>query len=350
METNYSQRRENLWSQIPEDYVVVCTNEEATYSRDLKHPFRPNSNMIYLTGCTRPNAVALLSRRDNTVRLFEEADLEGFVLSVKSLDKVAISYEPATFSPARSRVHRAVLPYLKRWTRCAKAIYALRVCKSDAEIRMIRSACRATAEAMKMCQAITEMMPRIRETELEAWIRLSFAQNAAECCAFESIVAVDDHALDWHHTPTTRPINNRILVDIGARKAFYCADMTRTWATGVPTQEFQWMLDAVKDAHRAALEQCRPGKRQLDVEKAAQASLAQTCKTHQIRGTLGKCPHDVTHWVGLDVHDVGQKQLCFVKNMVLAVEPALYINDIGVRWEDTVRITESGYEILTDCD
>ena len=98
-----------------------------------------------------------------------------------------------------------------------------------------------------MCQAITKMMPRIRETELEAWIRLSFAKNAAECCAFESIVAVDDHALDRHHTPTTRPINNRILVDIGARKAFYCADMTRTWATGVPTQEFQWMLDAVKD-------------------------------------------------------------------------------------------------------
>ena len=110
-----------------------------------------------------------------------------------------------------------------------------------------------------------------QKTELEAWIRLSFAKNAAECCAFENIVAVDDHALDWHHT-TTRPINNRILNKRGGEKPF-TAPTRRAPGPRAYTQEFQWMLDAVKDAHRAALEQCRPGKRQLDVE-AAQASLA----------------------------------------------------------------------------
>ena len=113
--------------------------------------------------------------------------------------------------------------------------------------------------------------------------------------------------------------------------------------------QFQWMLAAVKQAHRVALEQCRPGKTQSDVEGAAQTTLAQICATHQIYDSLGQCPHAVTHWVGLDVHDVGKRQLPFVKNMVLAVEPALYIRDIGVRWEDTVRITESGCEVLTDC-
>lgn len=341
---NYEERRENLWKHISKDkdHVVICTNEESTYSEDLKHAFRPNSNMIYLTGCTRPNVIALLHRRGNV-----EIIVTNFASRMKSLSSVAISYEASTFRPEHSAAHRAVRPYLDDWEDCSNVIYALRVYKSKIEVDMIRSACHATVKAMNLCQAMTKMMPRITENELEAWIRVAFAQENTECCAFESIVAVDAHALDWHHKPTNRRVGNRILVDIGARKDFYCADMTRTWATGEASEQFVWMLSAVKQAHKVALEQCIPGKTQGDVEQAAQQVLTEVCNSRGIYGKPARCPHYITHWVGLDVHDVGMRQLPFVENVVLAVEPALYIGDIGVRWEDTVCITKNKCEILT---
>ena len=337
--------------------MVLCTNGRQTNTHDLDHAFRPHSNVVYLTGCVQPDALLLLRRR-RPLQLITR-DFETAIKSIRSA-KVAISYDSNTFRPEREGSHAAVAPFLgdghsaSAWIDCSSHIFDHRVVKSDSEIRAIRTACRATARAMALCRAVSKMTPRVSEQELAAWVRVELARQGVDCCAFPPIVAVDGNGREWHHEPTHARVaaSSRILVDIGAQHRYYAADMTRTWCTGNDydgeNNSFAWMLDAVKAAHAVALTLCKPGNSQRLVHGAAQDVLRKECARHGVFGSDAQCPHAVSHWVGLDLHDVGDPTRTFEPNMTLAIEPALYIGAVAVRWEDTVRIMPIGEcEVLT---
>lgn len=342
-------RRTGLWQQLSAevetkeiDTVVLCTSGRATWSNDLDHPFRPHSNVVYLTGRTEPDVLVILQKSGECRPVFHPAHAAELE---KLGDKVGFSFDPNTFAPEREPSHRAVRPYLSPKNNITAQIFKLRVRKTDSEVDSIRRACEATARTMGLCRAISGMSPSTTEAQLSEWVRLGIAYAGAECCAFPPIVAVDDHAMTLHHEPTDRRIGDRILVDIGAHQRHYAADMTRCWATGPRNEKFEWMLETVRAAHAAALEMCVPGNCQSQVEKAAMRVMTARCNE---RSEEVECPHRITHWVGIDVHDVGDDRLPFEKNMVLAVEPGLYLQDVGVRWEDTVCITDRGpCEVLT---
>ena len=352
LERLLAQRRQKMWNSLEGDVevIVLVTNARFTKTNDLEHPFRPHSNMLYLSGHGEPEILVLLFKNEASPRVISD-NFRDALRELKS-KRVAYSYDANTFHPSKDASHAAVHSLIQSdpsWNDCTDAIFRLRVRKNEAEVAKMRVACRATAAAMKTVQAMSTMTPRLSEKELAAWVNVVFAQERVECCAFRSIVAVDGHAADWHHEPTHTRVGWRLLVDIGAHQEHYAADMSRTWKTGdEPDEMFEWMITTVRLAHDVALRFCVPGQTQLAVEKAAQEVLEAECAARNIFGPEARCPHLVTHWVGLDVHDVGDREIPFEPNMTLAVEPALYIEKRGVRWENTVRITEtSECEILT---
>ena len=123
--------------------------------------------------------------------------------------------------------------------------------------------------------------------------------------------------------------------------------MRKEAARGAAAGVWSWSLPAAAllAAQRAAIETCRPGMTQNDVETAARRVLE--ARSAEI-GIVAHCPHHITHWIGLDTHDVGARTTRFERNMTLAVEPGLYIKawGVGIRIEDTVRVDDKP-EVLT---
>jgi Xaa-Pro aminopeptidase len=142
-----------------------------------------------------------------------------------------------------------------------------------------------------------------------------------------------------------------VVVDIGAEYGYYTADITRTFpVSGRFSPRQRAVYGVVLGAWEAALEAIRPGSTMREVNQAAQEFLAEN--SGDLCGPPSCAPfliHGVSHWLGMDVHDVGRNQVAFVPGMVLTLEPGLYLSEeaLGIRVEDDILVTETGHEVLT---
>jgi Xaa-Pro aminopeptidase len=147
-----------------------------------------------------------------------------------------------------------------------------------------------------------------------------------------------------------------LLLDVGAEVNHYAADITRTVSISAPSRRQQAVFDAVLEVHAFALSLLRPGAlmkeneqqiEQLMGEKLRELGLIKSIEHDEVRKYY---PHATSHFLGLNVHDIGDYLRPLEPGMVLTVEPGIYIPEeaIGVRIEDDVLITADGYEILTD--
>lgn len=259
-------------------------------------------------------------------------------------------------------------------------LHRMRLVKSPYELAQLRRAveitCRAHREAMKV------LRPGRYEYEIEAVVEYTFKRLGAAWPAFPSIVASGPNATTLHYDRSTRQIHpgELLLVDIGAEYHYYAADVTRTYpADGRFTPDQAALYDLVLEAQREALKLVRPGstipqihQRAVDVLKRGlhRLGLITSEETSQYRLWF---PHGTSHWLGMNVHDVGDRNAPFEPGMVLTVEPGLYIREdtfqrirqedpelaaaiepafrkyrgIGVRIEDDVLVTERGYVVLS---
>jgi Xaa-Pro aminopeptidase len=146
------------------------------------------------------------------------------------------------------------------------------------------------------------------------------------------------------------------MLDVGAKTSGYSADITRTYAYGKPTKRMQAVHDAVREAQQAIIESLKPG---LSLE-AYQQHVDTTVKEAMVRlnimrslddeqGYHRHMPHAVSHGLGVDVHDALGRPRELQPGMVITVEPGIYLGDegIGVRIEDDILITETGYRNLS---
>jgi Xaa-Pro aminopeptidase len=135
----------------------------------------------------------------------------------------------------------------------------------------------------------------------------------------------------------------------------YAADITRTYALGVPSKRQQQVSEAVQDVQKFALKLLKPGTSLRDYEQKVEELMGEKLlelgliKTAEQRNIRRYYPHSTSHFLGLDVHDVGNYEQPLAAGMVLTVEPGIYIPEekIGVRIEDDVLITKNGVEVLS---
>lgn len=227
----------------------------------------------------------------------------------------------------------------------------VRLVKDDFEIRMLRHAIEVTDRAQRA--AMKAAHPGIYEYELEAVIEYEFRHGGAERVGFPSIVGAGPNSVVLHYDESRRRTEpgDLVVMDIGAEYSYYTADVTRTIpVTGEFTDRQERLYELVLGAQRAALEAVRPGNTMADVSRAAHSYLQTnsgelcgetSCDQHFV--------HGVGHWLGMDVHDVGSYATPFRPGMVLTVEPGVYLpeEDLGVRIEDDVLVTEDGREVLS---
>lgn len=220
----------------------------------------------------------------------------------------------------------------------------VRMVKDAAEIAALRRAVAITDAAY--AAAVAAMRPGVTEREIAWVIDHSFREQGAEGNAFPTIVAAGVHAAIPHHTPDDTPLRagESIILDLGAKVAGYCADLTRTVALGRADDRLRATHAAVVAGMEAGIAMLRPGVVARDAAHAAVAA---------IRARGMEAEHVLGHGVGLSVHEwpwvsPEEENVTLAAGMFSTAEPGIYDPAWGgVRVEECVEITPEGPEIVS---
>jgi Xaa-Pro aminopeptidase len=254
-------------------------------------------------------------------------------------------------------------------------VHEMRLHKQPEELERMRRAIAISAEAH--LAALRQTRPGHWEYEVQALIDYIFRRNGAAGPAYPSIVASGANATILHYTTDERQLGagELLLIDAGAEYDFYCADITRTFPIGAGFESApRAIYELVLAAQLAAIEAVRPGARFDEPHQCAVRTLvAGLLDLGLLEGSADEIiekelykplyMHRTSHWLGMDVHDVGlyrqgDAPRTLEAGMVLTIEPGLYIADhltdidpkwhgIGVRIEDDVLVTPDGHDVLT---
>ena len=414
----FARRRKNLMGMMDKHTIAIIPGaREVTRSRDTEYPFRQNSDLFYMTGFEEPDAVLVLvpGRRQGQVVLFcreRDPDMElwnGYRLGpegavaylgvddafpIDDLDEILPGLIEGTQRIYYSMGHddvfdQRVMGWVNQirklvrtgaappadFTDLAFLLHEQRLIKSAAEVRVMRKAGEISAAAH--VRAMQECQPGRYEYHLEAAIQHTFAEHGARFPAYNSIVGSGANACVLHYTENASKMRggDLVLIDAGCEYQGYAADITRTFpVSGQFSTEQRAIYDVVLEAQRAAIAKVRPGNTWNQPHDATVRVITRgLIKLGLLRGKereLIKAEayrdfymHRAGHWLGLDVHDVGEYRVDgrwrqLEPGMVLTIEPGIYIaadntkvpkrwRGIGVRIEDDVVVTEQGCDVLT---
>ena len=257
---------------------------------------------------------------------------------------------------------KAVMEWLQLVTPQAKlkdargAIEALRMIKSSGETAFLRKAIELSLDAQ--LAAMKMMRPGLLEYQVAAKMVEVHAMGGAEAEGYFPIVGAGPNSTALHYDKLARKIadGDIVVMDVAAQYAGYSADITRTIpANGRYTARQREIYDIVLGAQNAALAALKPGMTfckagdGLSLQKIAMDYINAHGKDQHGKKLGQYYIHGLGHSIGLDVHDPGDYCKPFEPGMVVTVEPGIYIpeENLGVRIEDDVLITESGYELLS---
>lgn len=237
----------------------------------------------------------------------------------------------------------------------APLLMKMRMVKEPEEIECLRAACATTRLGVQALMAATR--PGVREFELShIFSHVISDDNACNGLSFNTIVASGKHACTLHypHPMGTLEDGDMLLLDCGARQGYYCGDVSRSFpVNGKFTPIQKTIYEIVLGANKAVAQMARPGVTIQELQSLASTYMANECVAH---GLLEKKEditkvywHSVSHHIGLDCHDVSDRQAKLEAGNVISDEPGLYFEElgIGVRIEDDLYITEKGCEVLT---
>jgi Xaa-Pro aminopeptidase len=400
----------------PGSIAVLPAGRVQYRNRDTEHLFRQTSDFYYLTGFEEPEAVLVLvpGREHGEVVLFcRERDPGAELWTGERLgpdravqilgvdDAFPIGDLPDILPGLLERRERVYLslgefPEFEQqvvgWVRDLRArqvhgarapgeftvlghlLHDLRLFKSPAEQKLMRRAAEITAAAH--VRAMRWARPGLREADLEAEIVHEFMRSGARSPAYPSIVGAGTNACVLHYTRNDSVMRDGdlVLVDAGCEYQYYAADLTRTFpVNGRYTPPQRDLYEVVLEAQLAAIGAAVPGAPFDAIHGTAVSRMIDGLVSlgvlegsrDEILATgahLRYCAHKSSHWLGLDVHDVGDYRVgdawrILEPGMVLTVEPGIYLpNDdtvprglrgLGIRIEDDVLVTREGQEVLT---
>lgn len=392
--------RNRLKSKLkPNSIVVVNANDEMPRSADGHFPFRQNSDLLWLSGIDQEQTtlvlfpdhplpemreILFLRRTSDLIAVWEghkyteeEAQQASGIANIKWADSLN-DFLPAMLYLAdnvylnlneHARMHSEVPDFdsrfaqkmklqfpLHHYERLAPLMHDLRSIKSATEIALMQQAIDITHKAFNRVLRFTK--PNVAEYEIEAEICHEFIRNRATGPAYGSIIASGKNACVLHYVSNNQLCKDGdlILMDFGAEYANYAADLTRTIpVNGRFTPRQRNVYNAVLRVMKAATQLLRPGT--LLVEYHKQVGLlmeeelialgllnADEVKKQDPQKPLYKkyFMHGTSHFLGLDVHDVGHSHRPIKAGMVFTCEPGIYIPDenIGIRLENDILVTD----------
>jgi len=413
----FEERRKRVREAMGPDAIAIFQGASMVpRSRDTDYPFRQDSDFWYLTGFDHPNAVAVL-RTDGgpEYSLFVEPrnrEMEtwtGYRPGVEGArdDYGADAAYPQTEFASQlpdlvrrarriyhvlghsSEIDRAITQTLEEMrlrSRNASVpadaisdpraiVHEMRLYKDSTELDIMRRASAISREAHEAGARIAR--GGTYEYEVQAVIEYTFRRLGARGAAYTTIVGGGNNATVLHYVTNSEKLRDHelMLVDAGCELEGYASDVTRTYPVGGRfSGAGRAIYEIVLAAQRAGIAQSAPGKTLADVHAAAVRVIVEgLVDLKLLSGAVDDLiareayrrfyMHKTSHWLGLDVHDVGSygangNQRPLEPGMVFTVEPGIYVKaddedaearfrGIGVRIEDDVAITESGCENLT---
>ncbi len=304
----------------------------------------------HLTPDCQPDALrseAMKATGEATVGIFQQLD-EVLVRPLREVEAAYLNF-PEDTPPGQigwtqhfAERLRASNPHLQM-RHASRLVGDLRRVKGEAELQLMRSAMAITDEAQRA--VLAHLRPGMAEYEIQALIEYVFKTQGAEALAFPSIIGSGPFSCTLHYDKNRRTTKRGDLVicDIGARKGFYCADITRTYpVSGRYTRRQRKVYDTVLDAQAAAFAAARPGALVKEVHQAAVEAIAKA-------GFAPYFFHGTSHYLGLDAHDVGSYDTPLEPGVVITIEPGIYIaaEELGIRIEDDILITPEGARYMT---
>ncbi|MDX7992296.1 Xaa-Pro aminopeptidase [Xenorhabdus littoralis] len=414
----YLSRRQAFLSKMaPASAAIIFSAPPVTRNSDNEYPYRQHSDFLYLTGFNEPEAVLILIKSDETHNhsvLFNRIrDLTAEIWSGRRLGQEAapkklgvdralpfddineqlylllngletVYHAQGEFEYADNIVFSALDKLRKNSRRNLSApsvmvdwrlwLHEMRLFKSEAELEIMRKAGEISAQAhtraMQVCRS--DMF----EYQLEAEIQHEFTRQGARYPAYNTIIGAGENACILHYTENERRMKSGdlVLIDAGCEYEGYAGDITRTFpVNGKFTRPQREIYDIVLEAINISLELYRPGTSIREVtEQVVRVMVEGLVKLGIMHGDVEQLietnayrqffMHGLSHWLGLDVHDVGHygtdRDRILEPGMVLTVEPGLYIasdadvpqeyRGIGIRIEDDIVITDTGNENLTE--
>ena len=397
MSDNIFKRRRDFIASYMEDnsFLILFSGEKIRKSSDQFYKFTPNKNFMYLTGLRNDNLIFLMKKEKDTYKtiIFIENRSKDLVKwigntvteeecnSISDIEDVRFLDSFDSFMNNEISKFENVVIYLdldrydKKSALSINEMYAKemnskypnivirsfyrkfcdsRLVKDEYEINEIRKAIRITKMGIE--NMMKNIKPGMTEFNLEAYFDFMVKYNGSTGISFETIIAAGKNATILHYIDKNSVINDGdlVLCDLGAESNFYKADITRTIpANGKFSPRQRQIYDVVLNTQLKVIGSVKPGITQAELNKIAEQSLYDGLKYIGKIDNMSQVKdyyyHSIGHSLGLDTHDIGGRDLTYKPGMIVTIEPGLYIEEenIGIRIEDDILVTEDGAEVLS---
>ena len=394
--SEYINRRNTLSAKVGANTAVILFAGHAPVaSLDECYPFLANRTFYYFCGIEQEDSVLILTKEGEkdlfTPHLYiyprepekekwtgkrlstEEASQISGIKDVRILEQLKsdiddiisrgmiIAWDESDNSHARAHLEHelAKTDRFDSATDISGSVTLLRVIKSPAEVDAIRTAIRVTEECLEVLEQ--NLRPGMRECEATAILEGEMIKRGSLFQSFSTIAAGGENTLCLHY-PTPKaliPDGAMLQIDTGARAGGYCSDISRAYAVnGKRDPRQQALFELICECKKTALAAIHPGATiesvNIETRKTAAAGLRELGVISKSEpDALAVCKnyywHNTLHHMGLDVHDVCDREMVFVPGMVFAVEPGIYIPEwgFGFRVEDDVYLGEDGAQYLS---
>ena len=413
--TIYKKRRDNLSEILPNNSVLLLPGADLQYrNADSAHAFRQESSFYYFSGFCEPSSLIAIVKSDKGLSsiifvppkdklkeiwdgyragpigavedyMFDKAydnnqidsmmpDIlngsEQVMYSIgkkQGFDQKVIDW--TTMASSKDRHSKSI-----NITDASSTIGNLRLIKDNHEIDLIKKACEISADAH--IEAMKAVKEGDNEQTIESLYIHEFSKNGGRYPAYTPIVAGGENACVLHYVENNKDLKNNelLLVDAGCEYKMYAADITRTFPVGGKFSEEQLKVyEIVLKAMNAAIDSVKEGNSIMMPQEISEKVITEGLveigildgdpeELHKKGAYKDFYMHKIGHWLGLDVHDVGDYTegddfMKFKPGMITTIEPGIYISNtmdvdnkwkgIGVRIEDDILVTKDGNENLT---
>ncbi|KAK4883642.1 hypothetical protein RN001_006961 [Aquatica leii] len=416
----FQERRQNLIESIVahslncdtnlKRHLIIIPSATKQYMSDkIPYVFRQNTDFLYLSGCLEPDTCLVLTTteslnqhrsilfmRENdshselwdgprtgledAIELFGVdlafpfSELENYLeMFMKTNSEAMLWYD--FLSPVQKQVDSTMNNFLnkkfnKMWESPTPFVHRLRLIKSAAEIKLMQQSCDIASDAISKTIAFSK--PGVTEHQIFANVDFECKMRGAEYLAYPPVVAGGNRANIIHYINNDQVVMDKemVLMDAGCEFHGYSSDITRTWPiNGKFTSQQREIYEILLTTQQKLIELCSDFPTLDDLFESMCIILGKHLEeTGLIRKNYSEntikmvyrfCPHHVSHYLGMDVHDTSTipRNIRIKPGMVITVEPGVYINNkmkvpeqyrgIGIRIEDDVLITNDGPVVLT---
>lgn len=365
-------------------------------SADMAYPFCQDASFWYFTGIDEPDITLVLDKdkeyllvpsRDAVRTAFDGTIDEAGLKRISGIDVIFDEHEGwkrlgarlskakhvATLSPAPSYIEhfgmysnparRRLIHRMKTYNEAlefldiSQHVTKLRMVKQPPELAAMQAAIDITGAGLKQVFSQLKRGRYEYEYEMEADLTRSF-RRASASHAFPPVIASGIRACTLHNERNDGALSadELVLLDVGAEVSHYAADVSRTFSIGgSPSRQQEAVYKAVLEVHAFARSILKPGITIKEYEKQVEAFMGEQLrelgfiKSIESAAVRAYYPHATSHYLGLTAHDAGIYDQPLEPNMVLTVEPGMYVRDsnLGIRIEDDVLITETGNEVMS---